>query len=223
MAPLHQTANNSDLLDAVAVMMQSYPGLNDAGYAGYAYWFRNFPTVFVANATSGYSHGFWTIGKTKEEADAAFAPVRSMLSKFRDVLFIGETFETYTDYWSFYEIESGLYDPTGDTSILTSRMIDPPSVANYNEVRDLVEIVSGEPEEFASNVVLLVSGGQVFKDASDETSGLHPAWRTSPFVLVTGIGISKQASNAERKALNDNVTVIKGAATKKFAPNTGVI
>ncbi|KAJ6445312.1 alcohol oxidase [Purpureocillium lavendulum] len=222
-APLEHTPENKDLLDAVAVLLQAYPGLNDQGYAGYAFWFRNFPTVFIGNATSGYTHGFWTLGKTKDEADRAFAPVRRALDKFRDRLFIQESFATYTDYWSFYEAESGLYDPVGDTSILTSRMMDAAAVSDYAKVREAVEVVSGGPDEVVSNVVLLVSGGQVFKDAADKTSGLHPAWRTSPFVLVSGRGIPRADPNlaAIRDAVAHDVTFVKGGATKKLAPSTG--
>ncbi|KAK1971605.1 FAD binding domain-containing protein [Colletotrichum sublineola] len=220
-APLQPSANNSDLLDAVSVMLQSYPDLSDAGYAGYAYWFRNYPGVFVANATSGYSHGFWTIGKTQADADAGFAPVREALARFDDRLFVYESFATYTDYWSFYEAESGLYDPTGDTSILTSRMMDRAAVADYGRVREAVEVLSGKPEEYASNVVLLVSGGQVFADANDQSSGLHPAWRRSPYVLVTGRGIPKTASGEVRRAVQDDITFVKGGAAKKLAPTTG--
>ncbi|EFQ34092.1 FAD binding domain-containing protein [Colletotrichum graminicola] len=220
-APLRPSASNSDLLDAVSVLLRSYPDLSDAGYAGYAYWFRNYPGVFVANATSGYSHGFWTIGKTRAEAEAAFAPVREALAGFKDRLFVHESFATYTDYWSFYEAESGLYDPAGDTAILTSRMVDRAAVADRIRVREAVEVLSGKPEEYASNVVLLVSGGQVFEDAKDETSGLHPAWRRSPYVLITGRGIPKTASDEVRKAVQDDVTFVKGAAGKKLAPDTG--
>ncbi|KAI5458327.1 hypothetical protein BGZ63DRAFT_515044 [Mariannaea sp. PMI_226] len=220
-APLEKTPLNADLLDAVTVMLQQLPGLNDAGFAGYGYWFRNLPTVFVNNATSGYSHGFWTIGKTQAEAQAAWAPVRKMLSKFEDKLFIGESWATYSDYWSFYETESGLYDPTGDTSILSSRLIDPGAVKDTKTVRNAVEVMSGKPDEFGSNVILLVSGGQVFKDASDKTSGLNPAWRKSHYVIVTGSSITKTATNAERKAANDYVTFVKGAAVKQLAPTTG--
>ncbi|KAL3961271.1 alcohol oxidase [Purpureocillium lilacinum] len=222
-APLEHTPENKDLLDAVSVLLQAYPGLNTKGYAGYAFWFRNFPTVFIGNATSGYTHGFWTIGKNKDEADKAFAPVRAALDKFRDKLFIQETFATYTDYWSFYEAESGLYDPVGDTSILTSRMIDSAAVSNYTKVRETVEVVSGSGDEVVSNVVLLVSGGQVFKDAADKTSGLHPAWRTSPFVLVSGRGIPRADPNlaAIREYISHDVTYVKGGATKKLAPSTG--
>ncbi|KAG5755178.1 hypothetical protein H9Q70_002203 [Fusarium xylarioides] len=177
--------------------------------------------VFVGNATSGYSHGVWTIGKCREEAEAAWAPVRKALSKFKDKLYINEIWVTYDDYWSFYHVESGLYDPTGDTSVLTSRLIDRESVKSFDSVRGAVEVMSGKPDEFGTNVILLTSRGQVFKDASDKTSGLHPAWRKSHYVLISGTGISRTGNTAERKAANDDVTFVKGAAATKLAPNTG--
>ncbi|KAG7286005.1 FAD-linked oxidoreductase hmp9 [Staphylotrichum longicolle] len=220
-APLQQTPENADLLDAVAVLLQHFPDLSDKGYAGYGFWFRNFPGPFVGDAHSGYTHGIWTIGKGKAEAEKAIADALQALDKFKDKLFIYSTFTEYADYWSFYHAESGLYDPTGDTSILTSRMIDRKAVSDYQKVRDTVEIISGRPEEIASNVILLVSGGQVFKDAADKSSGLHPAWRSSPFVLVTGQGIPKTASREIREYVTNQITNVKGAATKKLAPDTG--
>lgn len=220
-APLDETPENKDLLDAVAVILQKLPDLNDAGYAGYAFWFRSYPGKFIGNYTSGYTHGFWTIGKDKKAADAAFQPVRDALAPFSDKLFIHEDFATYTDYWSFYNKESGRYDPVGDTSILTSRLIDRSAVQDNKKVRDAVEVLSGKPEEHASNVVLLVSGGQVFKDAADKTSGLHPAWRKSHFALISGQGVPKVASNELRRSVQDEVTFVKGAAGKKLAPTTG--
>ena len=220
-APYQKTEKNADLLDAMAVLLQSYPDLNEAGYAGYGYWYRNLLKVFVNNATSGYKHGLWAIGKTKEEAEAAFAPVRKALSKFEKELFINETYITYNDYWSFYDKESGQYDPAGNSWALTSRMMTRDAVSDYKNVRETVEVISGKPEEYASNVVLLVSGGQVFEDANDSTSGLHPAWRASPFVLATWRNPANNATNAQRQAINDDITFVKGAAAKKLAPNTG--
>ncbi|KAM0347630.1 hypothetical protein ACHAPU_004643 [Fusarium lateritium] len=220
-APLEKTEKNADLLDAVSLLLQKLPDLNDAGFSGYGYWFRNFPTVFVGNATSGYSHGIWTIGMGREEAEAGWAPVREALSKFKDKLYMKETWATYSDYWSFYHAESGLYNPTGDTSILTSRLIDRKSVENFDKVRSAVEVMSGKPDEYGTNVILLTSGGQVFKDASDKTSGLNPAWRKSYYALVSSTGISRTASAAERKAAEHDVTYVKGAAAKKLAPDTG--
>lgn len=204
-APYQKTEKNADLLDAMAVLLQSFLDLNEAGYAGYGYWYRNFRTVFVNNATSGYKHGIWAIGKTRKEAEATFAPVRKALSKFEDTLFINETYITYNDYWSFYDKESGQYDPAGNTWVITSRMITRDAVNDYNNVRETVEGVSGKPEEYASNVVLMVSGGQVYKDAKDTTSGLNPARRKSPYVLATWRNPVNNATNAERIAMNDDI------------------
>lgn len=129
-APFFQTPENPELLDAVTVILQAYPDLSDAGFAGYTYWFRSFPDPFIGNISSEYSHRFWTIGKTQEEANTNFTPVRTALELFSDRLLVHETFRSYTDYWSFYEAESGVYDPTGDTSILTSRLLDRPALAD---------------------------------------------------------------------------------------------
>ncbi|KAK3303640.1 uncharacterized protein B0T15DRAFT_569148 [Chaetomium strumarium] len=203
-ALLQQTPENADLLDAVSVLLQQFPSLNGKGHAGYGFWFRRFPGPFT-------------------EAEDAMADTLKLLEekKFHDKLSISSTFTQYPDYWSFYDAESGLHDPAGDTSILTSRMIDPKAVSDYKRVRDTVEIISGTPEEVVSNVVLLVSGGQVFQDAADTRSGLHPAWRTSPFVLISGQGIPKVATREVREYVTNQITNVKGAALKRLALDTG--
>jgi hypothetical protein len=220
-APLKETPENRDLLDAVSILLQSMPGLSDAGYAGYGYWFREFPGPFIGDARSGYAHGFWTIGKDQKAAEDAWAPVQKKLAEFENRIFISSTFSTYPDYWSFYEAESGLYDPAGDTAVLTSRLINPDAVSNYDKLRETVKTISGEPGQIVSNVILLVSGGQVFKDKADKTSGLLPAWRDSHFVIVSGSGVSRTPTLEERKAANDAATFIRGEALKKLAPRTG--
>jgi hypothetical protein len=220
-APKKQTEKNKDLLDAVAVLMQNYADLSDAGFAGYGYWFRNFPTEFVLGAKSGYTHGFWTIGVNKKDAQKAWKPVRKALKKFEKQLNIEESWATYNDYWSFYYAESGLRDPVGSTSVLTSRLIDRAATKDYKKVRDTVEVVSGHPQGVDANVVLLVSGGQVFADAKDKWSGLHPAWRKSHYLLISGAGLPQNPTLEQRQDANEQTTYVKGAATKKLAPNTG--
>ncbi|KAL2167588.1 hypothetical protein VTG60DRAFT_1099 [Thermothelomyces hinnuleus] len=220
-APRNETAENKDLLDAIAVLHQQLPALSNNGVAGYGFWFRNFPGPFVGDAHSGYTHGFWTIGKKQAEAEKAVAPLMNTLKKFEDKLVITSTFAEYQDYWSFYWAESGLHDPVGSTSIITSRLINPEALADYTKVREAIEVVAGKPDEVSSNVILLVSGGQVFKDKADKSSGLHPAWRVSPFVMISGQGIPKVASREIRDYVQHQVTHVKGAALKKLAPNTG--
>lgn len=221
LAPTLGTSNNSNLLDAVTILLQSLPDLSDAGFAGYAFWSSSYPGPFIGNATSGYSHGFWTIGVNQSEADAAFTPVRAKLQVFNDTLSISEDFASYTDYWSFYEAESGLYDAAGASAILTSRLINRRALANHAAVREAVEVIAGKLEEYTVNVINLVSGGKVFTDAADEISGLHPAWRTSNFFVTVGRGVALNASNAERYSAIDDMTCVKGAALKRLAPDTG--
>lgn len=221
LAPLSNTADNSDLLDAVTIILQSLPDLSDAGYAGYGFWSSSYPGLFMGNATSGYLHGFWTIGMNQSEAESAFAPVRTKLQVFNKTLSISEDFASYTDYWSFYDAESGLYDATGSSSILTSRLINRHALTNHTAVREAVGIIAGKPEEYTVNVVDLVSGGQVFADGADETSGLHPAWRTSNYFVTVGRGVSLNASHTKRYSVMNDVTYVKGAALKKLAPDTG--
>jgi hypothetical protein len=88
-------------------------------------------------------------------------------------------------------------------------------------MRGVVDIISGKPEEFARNVVLLVSGAKVFLDGREELPGLHPAWCTSHFALITGRKIPKSVSSEARKAVVDDITFVRGTAMKKLAPNTG--
>lgn len=220
MAPLENTDENKDLLDAVATLLQSLPDINDNGYAGYGYWFRKLPQPLVGNITSGYSHGIWTIGKNQTEAEAAWAPVREKLAKYKDKLFMHEDFKSYSDYWSFYNAESAVYDKAGTTALQTSRLFDRESLKDGTKVRDMVEVISGPAEQMATNVILLVSGGQVFKDAADTSSGLNPAWRKSNFAVITSRSLPKRATQAERQAITDDLTFVKGQATKNLAPDT---
>lgn len=220
-APKKTTPKNAQLLDAVAVVLQSIPQLNNAGYAGYGNWYRNSKTVLYFNATSGYRHNFWIMDKSLDEAKAAFAPLQKALAKFEDDLIVDIQYASYTDYWSFYDKELGLYDPAGITWAMSSRLFDRPALENAAGVREYVEVTSGKPEEYVGNSVLVVSGGQVFKDAADKNSGLHPAWRTSPLLIVTFRNPEKTISNADRQALNHDMTFVKGGAGKKLAPNTG--
>ncbi|KAL2119932.1 hypothetical protein VTJ04DRAFT_6893 [Mycothermus thermophilus] len=220
-APYVHTPENPDLLDAVTTLLQQMPDLSDGGFAGYGYWFREFPRGFIGDIPSGYAHGFWAINKTREEAETVMNATLALLAPFQDRLLVVSSWAEYSDYWSFYYNESGLYDPTGDTSILTSRLIDPEAVSDRQRVRDAVQVISGEPGVFTSNVILLVSGGKVFEDAADPTSGLHPAWRRSHFAIITGQNIPKVATNEQRQFVNDQVTYIRGEALKALAPNTG--
>lgn len=216
-----KTSNTSAILDAMTVMFQSFPDINDAGFAGYGYWAINGYQPLFGNTTAGYYHDFWNIGNNTAAAKASFAPIRSKLDKFQDVITINETYKEYPEYWSMYETESSLNSPVGSTPVLSSRLFDRASVSDSQKVRDTLAITIGPPEELGQNTILLVSGGQVAKDAADPYSGLHPAWRTSPFLNIVGRGWLPGSSEEIKAYIRSDVTNVKGAAMKALAPNTG--
>lgn len=220
-APLDETPENADLLDAVTVLLQSFPDLNRAGYGGTGRWFRKSPVPVVNNVTSGYRHNIWAIGADEEEAKKAWAPVSSQLAEFKDRLFINETFATYPDYWTFFDAVALNKDTVGTTLVGTSRLVPRSAVSNTQSVRDMVEIVSGEPEEYIANMFLIVSADDESPEPKDAASGLHPAWSNTSFALMTSRSIPAHITVAERDAIQEDMTFVKEAAVKKLAPGTG--
>ena len=221
-APL--ASNNSALLDAIATLYSAYPDLNDAGYAGYGTWSIASPTPIFANFTAAYVHGFYTFNKTMQETQEAFtSTLERLLPENGTSLFISVSYSSFDDYWSFYNAVARVEPSVGTTSALGSRLFSRVSVRNDTAgLRSMLEVVSGEPEEFTSNNFELVSGGQVFKDASDPLSGLNPAWRKSYFNHIVARGWAPGSSEEIKTAVQRDITYNKVAALQKQAPDTGV-
>ncbi|KAI1824148.1 FAD-binding domain-containing protein [Xylaria intraflava] len=219
--PREVTSDDADLMDALAVILQGYPKLIDAGVAGYTHWYSQNAVPVIGNSTSGYTHGVWTIGKGVNYAREALEPfVDDLKSKFSDRLVINDYYIVYTDYWSFYNHELAFNDAQGNTLIMTSRLIEREQVADIDKVREAVETISYAPGQMNNNVGLLVGGGQVVQDAADAFTGLLPAWRRASFAVVTIRVVPLLATFAERDAMQKDMFA-KGEAMKEFAPGTG--
>jgi hypothetical protein len=169
----------------------------------------------------GYYHVFYAIGQALSETEKSFTLVRKALAPLKATISINETYSVYYDYWTFYEAKSGLHDAVGSEAALTSRLFDHVSLLDHDKVRKYIETVSGKPQDYVSNVVGLVSGGQVFEDAKDPYAGLHPAWRTSPFLHLVWEGWAPGSNDNIKASVRNDITHIKGAAQKAIAPNTG--
>lgn len=221
-APL--TTDTSALLDAIATLYSAYPDLNDAGYAGYGTWSIASPVPIFANFTAAYVHGFYTFDKTMEETEAAFSPtLEKLLPSNGTSLFISVTYNSFDDYWSFYDAVARAEPSVGTTSALGSRLFSRTSVQDDPAgLREMLEVVAGSPNESTSNNFELVSGGQVFKDAADPLSGLNPAWRTSYFNNIVARGWAPGSSEAIKAEAMRDVTYNKVPAMEKQAPDTGV-
>lgn len=220
-APL---SNTSALLDAIATLYSAYPGLNDAGYAGYGTWSIASPTPIFGNFTAAYVHGFYTFNQTIEDGRNAFAPtLEKLLPANGTSLFVSVSYSSFDDYWSFYEDVARAEPPVGTSSALGSRLFSRSSVHNDTAgLRSMVETVAGAQNESTSNNFELVSGGRVFEDASDPYSGLNPAWRKSYFSNIVARGWAPGSSEMVKSAVRRDITYNKVAAMEQQAPDTGV-
>ena len=216
------TTNTSSLLDAVTDIFNGMPDAMDAGYAGYGTWSIASPTPLFATFTAGYVHGIYMFGVSQAQAQAAWAPLRAKLAKYSSTLFVSETYVTYSDYWSFYNAESGVEPAAGSSAALGSRLFSRAAVNNTASLRKMIGVIAGDPTQFTSNAIEFVSGGQVFKDASDPNSGLLPAWRKSYFNNIVARGWAPGSSQATINAVLNDITYTKTAAMKAQAPDTGV-
>ncbi|WPG98536.1 FAD/FMN-containing protein [Acrodontium crateriforme] len=221
-APL--TNDTNPLLDVVAVLYHDFPDLNDAGYAGYGSWSINQPAPLFASFTSGYVHGFYMMNRTHAEAETAFEPTLGKLQALNGTqLFVSVSYVDYPDYWSFYNTESGVEPAVGVSAALGSRLFDRDSVQrNPAGLRHMIGVIAGAPEEYTSNNFELVSGGQVFKDATDRFSGVLPAWRKAHFNSIVARGWASGSTEAVMTAVHNDITYNKAAAMEAQAPGTGV-
>ncbi len=217
------TSNVTTLLDAIEILWSAFPDLNDAGYAGYGSWAVDFIEPLFSNVTSGYVHGIYMFGETFETAQQAFAPVQQKLMKYNNTsLFISSSYVQYPDYWTFYYSESGVEPPVGSPTAIGGRLFDRESLSgNTTGLRSMLNVLVGTPGQYTSNNFELVSGGQVFKDASDPYSGVNPAWRTSYMDNLVA-GAIFPGENASTAAVEyHEITNQKVAAMKAQAPGTG--
>lgn len=174
--------------------------------------------------TSGYAHGFNVLNRTIAKAQAAFKSTRAKLERYNNTsIFISEQYVTYTSFWTFYHSDSGSEPPVGTPAYGGgNRLFDRASItSNLSALREMVETIAGTPEQQTTNHFELVSGGQVYRDASDPYSGVNPAWRKSYFnnivARVSPLGTAQSILDQRQ----GDITHVKVAAMKKLAPNTG--
>jgi hypothetical protein len=221
MAPL-TSSDTSSLLDAITILYESFPDLNDAGFAGYGTWTVASPTPLFANFTAGYVHGIYLFNQTVEAAQDAFAPVLSKLQSLNGTsLFISVSYTTYPDYWDFYWKAAVAEPAVGTAAALGSRLFSRQSVQDSAGLRKMIGTIAGTAEQFTSNSLELVGGGAVFADAADDLSGLNPAWRISYFNNIVARGWAPGSSQALMNSIWHDITYNKVAAMKQQAPDTG--
>lgn len=213
--------NNTDApLDAITDIYSSFPSLNDAGFSGYGTWSIASPMPLFGNATAGYTHAIAMMGKTKTEAQSAIAPLLSTLQKHNGTsLFVSVNWFEFPTYGAYYNAMSSAHQPTGTAnSALTSRMFDGDSLTGSRKLlRQMIGDIAGTRDQYTSNNLELVGGGQVFKH--DPLSGADPAWRSTYLVNIAARGWAAGSSDA--RAVQNDITYVKGGTMRLLTPGSG--
>ncbi|KAF4836133.1 FAD-linked oxidoreductase hmp9 [Colletotrichum siamense] len=214
-------ASRDTFLDALTTLYTSIPELVEAGFAGYPHWQVDGPAPSFANFTTAYSHAIYAFNKSQDEVEAAGKFLLDRISNFSDVLFVNSSYVSYPDYWSFFGNTSVDDNPVGLMAASGSRLLDTAAVSNRTAVRSLLNVLAGAPGEFVTNVISLVSGGQVWKDGSDKSSAVLPAWRTAVLHQSVARILSNDVSAETWDAVHHDVTYNKIGAMKALAPRMG--
>jgi hypothetical protein len=222
MAPLADS-EIPQFMDALAIMYAAYPDLNDAGYSGYGSWAVQSSFPVFENSTTGYTHTIALFGQSIAQAQSIFAPVAADLQSYNGTsLVISTSYSSFPSYSSFYSALSGVQQPVGSSGAAGSRFFDRAALTNSaSALKEMLNVTAGTTGEFAISSVSLVSGGQVFKDASDPNSGVNPAWRISYVHNVNGRGWPAGTNASTQAAIHHDVTYNKVGAMRALAPNTG--
>ena len=85
----------------------------------------------------------------------------------------------------------------------------------------MLNATAGRPEQFTSNNIVFVGGGQVFNDANDPYSGVNPAWRRSYLHHIVARGWALGSDETMVGAVHRDITDVKVGAMRDLAPSTG--
>ena len=210
-------------MEAVAIIYEAFPSLSDNGFSGYGSWSLYSPSPLVSNYSTGFIQTIANFGKTVEEAEALFAPVKEQLSQYNGTsLYMESNYFSFATYNDYYNTLSNVASPVGQTAALGSRFLDRQALTgNPGALKTMLETTVGSPEQATSVNMVFVGGGQVFRDASDPYSGVNPAWRQAYVHNIVARGWAPGSSNATIQAVYDDITYNKTQAMKDLAPDTG--
>lgn len=211
-----------DFMEAVAIMYESYPDLQDGGYSGYGSWSVASPTPIFANFTIGFVHAIAVFGQGLDDAAALFAPVLARLQEYNSSLVISTEYFSFPSYSSYYNTLSGAQSAVGASAALGSRFLTREALTgNGTALRQMLSTTAGDASEYTLNNACIVGGGQVFADADDPNSGVNPAWRTAYIHNIVARGWAPDANMSIIDAIHDDITYKKTRAMKDITPGGG--
>lgn len=212
------------LLDAITQLWADYPRLMDAGFSGYGTWSINSPQILFASQTIGYVHAIAAMDKSLTDAKSAFNPLLQKLEKYNGTsLCVSVSWSQFPTYAAYYRTMSGVHQPVGSpNSALTSRMFSKAALTDSkSDLRKVIGVIAGKPEEYTMNSVELVGGGKVIANKDDKYSGVNPAWRSTYIVNVVARGWAEGTDACTAQMIKDDITYHKGGAMRRITPHGG--
>ncbi|KAH8589398.1 hypothetical protein B0O99DRAFT_636793 [Bisporella sp. PMI_857] len=217
-------ADISAFFQALTTLYASFPEISEAGYSGYGNWaYSSFgPVVPGSGATTGYQHTLAIFNRSLPSARTIFAPTAAKLAFFNASLVFNITYLSFPTYHAYYDYTARAGPaPVGQSGAYGSRLLDRRSLSSVQNLSKMLNITAGAPGEFTFNNVCLVSGGQVWDDASDPYSGLNPAWRRSYVHNIVARAFLPGMGEGERDLVRKDITERKIRALREIAPRTG--
>ncbi|KAJ4344897.1 uncharacterized protein N0V89_012642, partial [Didymosphaeria variabile] len=210
--------NRSVFLDAVAVLYSAAPNLLDEGFTVSGFWSQANSSL-VGSAPSGYSHRAYALNRTVAEAQASFVPVLEKLSALG--VNVTHRWRSYTDFWTLFDNVSGGDDPGFPVGAIASRFLDGKALKNGTALRKMLDVLAGAPDDTTVHGSMCMSGGQIWKNADDPYTAVHPAWRTSYCLQLSQRSWPVDADDSLISTIKHEVSTVKAAAMTALAPNTG--
>ena len=182
------------------------------------------------NSTTGYAH---TLENFKQDLASAKASFSSTLQKLNSrngtSLIVSISYAEEPTYAQFYNTYSGVEPPAGALSILGGRFLDQKDLSSNRA--NLVEALNnsaGTPGQYTVNEAELLGGktSRIAADGDPNTaslpiSGLNPAWRSAVVHQIVARGWTDDTPQSVIDDIRHDVTYVKEAAWRRFAPRTG--
>ncbi|KAI9147170.1 FAD-linked oxidoreductase hmp9 [Paramyrothecium foliicola] len=176
------------------------PANRSLGYAVFGFYSVANASL-TGNGRVGYHHRGYVMNKTMEEAKTAIALIEAKLKA------LGLNFTLTWD---------------ANDDFAHSRLLDKEALESRPEqLRKVIYTSIGGPKGGAQNAIECMAAGQIWKDAADPHSSVHPAWRKTYCLHLVMRLVSGNADPEQIAAVKHDVSVVKGAAINALSPNTG--
>lgn len=201
----------------MAAVKDVYASITDAAshkWGGYGSWLTD-PSLTL------YTHTWTNFHLDLDEARTSLEPLAAKLNSYSNsslsVIIDYTEHATFADFYNTYY--GGQEGATGELMKMASRFFDEASLGQDNALAAMLNATAGTPAHSTVNT-LEVHGAQ-YGAIGKDGSAANPAWRRAIANQNVYLGYQASTPPEEVEGLIREVTDVREAALKAFAPNTG--